>query len=405
MESLLAQHAAIAQKLSAKTVVWVKVIQVTVDQVFVDIGEKREGIIPLSEFEDGSVLSKPKIPSVGQRVPVMRVGTQRDGTAILSHRKAKAEICWQGLKKTFEEKARVRGRVQMAIKGGFLVDLGGVMGFLPASLADLRFVRSPERLVGMGVRCTILELHESKRQAVISRKAVLEEESAKRRAKILSALKVGEIRIGRIIHVSSAGLIVDIGGLEGFVRASDAAWGTLPPAPFQRGDKVKVKVLTKPDSLTQGSGGTPGVAPSGVPSESGKALRSVSPQVPPREGGRVGLGIKQLTPNPADAVQKKYPLKSVVRGKVIEAGPSGVRIAVEDKTTALSPASECDPQTPYKSGDPVAAVVEGVNANTFELVVSISKYEAIRDRKRMAQYLKAPKPLTLGELLSPEKGE
>lgn len=378
MESLLAQQAAVTQKLAEKQVTWVKVIQVTKSQVLVDIGEKREGVIALAEFTgDLSDPKKPaegKPPVVGQRIPVLLVSGGRGGVPVLSYKKAKAEIGWQAAAKAFAEKARVRGRVVSAIKGGFLVDVGGVSAFLPASLADLRPVRVPARLVGSGVRCTIIELNEAKKQLVLSRKAVLEEEVSKRREKILLELRIGEIRIGRVVQSGPAGLVVDIGGLEGLVRAADIAWGA-PKAPAQaRGAKVRVKVLAKPEG-------------------------------PSKEEERVLLGIKQLTPNPADAIRKKFPLKSVVQGKVVEAGPAGVRIAVDDRYFAVSPKAECDAETVYKPGVSLSAIVTGVDVNTFDLIVSINKFDEIRDRKKIAQYLKPPRPLTLGQLLSPEQGE
>lgn len=375
MESLLAQQAATAKKLAEREVAWVKVISVAADQVLVDIGEKREGVVPLSEFlGEPRPGKKPegRAPAAGQRVPVVLVSTRRDGTTVLSTKRAKALMGWDAAVKSFAEKARVRGQVVSAIKGGFLVDVGGVSAFLPASLADLRPVRNPSRMVGTGVRCYIIELNEPKRQLVLSRKAVLEEETAKRRAEILAELRVGEVRIGRVVGAGPSGLLVDIGGLEGLVRQADVAWGAAQAPAIGRGDKIKVKVLSKPA----------------------------------QEGGPVGLGIKQLTPNPADAVRKKFPLKSVVHGKVVEAGPAGVRIALDGQHAAVSSPAECDPDSACKPGDPVSAIVLGVNPSTFELAVSIARFNEVRDRKKAAQYLKPPPPLTLGQLLSPEnKGE
>jgi small subunit ribosomal protein S1 len=115
------------------------------------------------------------------------------------------------------------------------------------------------------------------------------------------------------------------------------------------------------------------------------------------------LGIKQLAANPADAIRKKYPPKTVVHGKVTEAGANGVRFVLDDKRVAFASASEIDPAVAYKAGEKVSAIVIGVHPSTFELTVSINKFEEIRDRKRLAQYLKAPPPLTLGQVLSPEK--
>lgn len=376
MEALMAQQAAVTQKLSGRQVVWVKVIAVTKDQVLVDIGEKREGVVALSEFisepsEEGQ--AQGRLPVAGQRIPVMMLsGSRRESTAALSYKRAKAELGWESAAKSYAEKARVRGIVTSAVKGGFLVDVAGVSGFLPASLADLRPVRNPARMVHTGVRCYIIELNEAKKQLVLSRKAVLEEEAGKRRGKMLSELRQGEVRIGRVVHSGPNGLVVDIGGLEGLVRPQDVSWACGPAKASQaveRGSKLKVKVLQKPE----------------------------------KDGAPVLLGLKQLQPNPADALRRKFAPKSVVRGKISEAGPSGLKIALDGGQAAFCAAVDCDKDAQYKAGEPVSAIVVGINSATFDVVVSVNKFEEIRDRKRVAQYLKAPPPLTLGQLLSPEK--
>ncbi|MBI5210758.1 MAG: S1 RNA-binding domain-containing protein [Elusimicrobia bacterium] len=429
MESLLAQQDRFSEMLVGKKPVWVKVIQVTKDQVLVDIGEKREGVVPLSEFvppaalhaaarasqvapaetkpaeakpakdgaprgavlagagrptlageggvplavdgKDGAPLfPEARRPSVGQRIPVILVAhVRQDGPTLLSYRRAKETLAWESARKAYTEKSRVRGTVTMSVKGGFLVDVGGVRAFLPASLADLRPVRSPERMLGTGVRCYIIEINESKKQVVLSRKAVLEEDAAKRRSKVLSEIRVGEVRIGRVIHSAPSGLLVDIGGIEGFVRSLDISWGQPKPcSEFVRGMKLKVKVLGKPEE------GSP---------------------------DRIALGMKQLVCNPADALRRKYPPKTIVRGKVTEVSPQGIRLRLDDGMAACCSTSDCVEGHAYKDGEQVSGIVYGVDQVSMQLTVSLRKFDDIKERKRMASYLKAPPPLTLGELLSP----
>jgi ribosomal protein S1 len=363
MESLLAQQNRFSEMLVGRKPVWVKVIQVTKDNVLVDIGEKREGMVPLSEFN-----APAPAPAVGQRIPVILMsGIRSDGATLLSYRKARESLAWEAALKAYTEKSRVRGTVTMHVKGGFLVDVGGVRAFLPSSLADLRPVRVPERMVKTGVRCYIVEVNESKKQVVLSRKAVLEEDAAKRRAKTLVELRIGEVRIGRVIHFGAAGLLVDIGGLEGLVNTADISWGR-PALEFPRGMKLKVKVLGKPAE--------------GLPD-------------------KVSLGIKQLTPNPADGMRRKFPPKTVVRGKVVESTPAGVRLRLEDGTPAFCSPADCIEGQTYKEGEQVTGVVHGVDSTTLQVSVSLRKFDDIKEKKRMASYLKAPPPLTLGELLAP----
>ena len=369
MESLLAQQAATVDKLADHKVAWVKVITITKDSVLVDIGEKNEGAIPLVDFVEDLVAPKAAAPQPGQRVPVVKIGGRnKAGLTTLSHAKAKSELGWEMAVKAHGEKQRVRGIVKSSVKGGFIVDVQGVQSFLPASLADLRPVRQPEKMIGTGVRCLIIEINMSKRQLVLSRKAVLEEEAGKRKTKILDDLRGGEVRIGRIVRVGAEGLLVDIGGVEGTVRPADMAWGAPKPGAFERGQKLKVKVLSKPE----------------------------------KPGDPVLLGIKQLQPNPADAMRKRFAPKSTVTGKITEVGAHGVRFAVDAKTIAFAPAAECDPDVIYHPGDSVTGIVSGVDSHAFEVRVSLSRFNEIKDRKRVAQYMKAPAPLTLGQILSPE---
>ncbi len=370
MEALLAQQAATTEKLADRKVAWVKVIAVTKDMVLVDVGEKNEGLVPLVEFVGDLAAPKAAAPAPGQRVPVIKAaGRSKTGQVMLSHTKAKTDLGWEMAVKAHAEKQRVRGTVTSSVKGGFIVDVQGVQAFLPASLADLRPVRDPKKMLATGVRCYVIEVNQSKRQLVLSRKAVLEEEAGKRKVKIVSELRPGEVRIGRIVRVSAEGLLIDIGGLEGTVRPADMAWGKADPASFERGQKLKVKVLSKPE----------------------------------KEGEPLYLGIKQLLANPVDALKKRFAPKSTINGKITEVGVHGVRFTVDPKTNAFVPAQECDTDIVYKIGDPIKAIVLGVDYTTFELRASTLKYSEIHDRKRVAQYMKAPPPLTLGQLLSPEK--
>ncbi len=372
MESLLAQQSATVDKLADHKVAWVKVITVTKDSVLVDVGEKNEGAIPLVEFVADLAAPKAAAPQAGQRVPVIKVGGRnKDGHVVLSHTKAKTELGWEMVTKAHAEKQRVRGIVKSSVKGGFIVDVQGVQAFLPSSLADLRPVRQPEKMIGTGVRCLVIEVNLSKRQLVLSRKAVLEDEAGKRKVKIMEDLRGGEVRIGRIVRVSAEGLLIDIGGLEGTVRPADMAWGATKPGAFERGQKLKVKVLAKPE----------------------------------KAGDPVYLGIKQLSANPSDAMRKKFAPKTTVTGKITEVGAHGVRFQVDPKTIAFAPAAECDADVIYHIGDAATGIVTGIDSHAFEVRVSLARFNEIKDRKRVAQYMKAPPPLTLGQILSPEDQE
>lgn len=391
MESLLAEQNEFHLKLQKREVVWVKIVQVNQESVLVDIGEKNEGVIPVSDFPEG------QLPQTGRRVPAVLVKKGRgDQSATLSTSKAKAAIGWEQIAKAFEAKERVRGKVSSAVKGGFLVNVGGVSGFMPASHADLRPVRKPAAMVGTGVRCYILELNRAKNQLILSRRAVLEEDAKQRKTKLLAELKAGKVRIGRINRISEQGFFVDIGGAEGLVHSADLAWKDPEGAKkrYSRGQKIRVKIL-KVD----------------------------------KEKGQISLGLKQLTPHPADALRKRYKVKSVVKGKVVEVAEDGVRIKLSKGDIAFCSLIELVhekeivedrgafrergprrkkedlekiPRIWPKKDDAVSGIVLGIDNTKMELSVSIRRFESIQDRKHVAKYMRqAPRP-TLGQLLNPE---
>lgn len=392
MEGLLAAAAEFQEKLRAREVVWVKVVQVSAENVLVDIGEKQEAVIPVSEFPANAK------PAAGARIPAILVhGARGETPAVLSTKKARGQLGWTQALKAHQEKARVRGNVTQAIKGGFLVDVAGVQAFLPASLADLRPVRKPETLVGSGVRCYILEVDQGKKQLVLSRKAVLEEELKKRKSKLLERIKLGEIMIARIGPSNPAGVSVNLGGVDAFIANQDVAWRDQEKAKaaLKYGDKVRVKVLRIE-----------------------------------AEAGKIACGIKQLSASPADQIKKRYPPKSVVKGKIVQVSPEGVRIQIAENVTAFCEVNELpreghdfdegregrdgrDRRPPRREGPPpnviwpkqdaeVSAIVLGVNYTTFEVTASIRRFEEIQDKKRVQRYLKGAPPLTLGQLLTPD---
>ena len=236
---------------------------------------------------------------------------------------------------------------------------------------------------------------------ILSRRAVLEEEAGKRREKVLGEMESGGVRIGRVVRVTEAGILLDVGGAEGFIANDDVAWkeGAEAKKKFERGAKLRAKVL--------------GVVE-----------------------GKVQLGLKQLTPHPADAVRKRYPIKAVVKGSVTEVLKDGVRLKLAKGDSAFCsvrelPTAGGDPtqgradrfekmmsggkgggqarderdELPHiwpKVGDEVGGIVLGIHNPTYEVLVSIRRYDANQDRKQVAKYMRGAPPLTLGQLLNPD---
>lgn len=363
MEGLLQEQTSFSEKLYDREVVTVNVVHVSNEHVLVDIGEKKEGIIPISDFQ-----GEKSLPEVGSKVTaVIEKRGGEDRHALLSHRKAQETVAWDECRKAFDEKTRVRGTVSGIIKGGYKVDLGGVDAFMPLSHSELRGAYKHHLPVKAKVKCYIVEISRDKKRLIVSRKQVLEEEEKVRRDKILGEIRSGDVVRVVVANVSPSGVSLRFHGLEGFARLADVAWKDPDAAikTYKRGQRTKAKIL------------------------------SIN-----KETGRLDFGIKQLSQNPADVLRRRFPSKAVLKAKVLSSDASGMKVSVAPDVEGFIPAFELGSDGPARAGEIVSVVATGVNPSTFNLNLSVKRYEEIQDRKKVQQYLKGAPPLTLGQLLS-----
>lgn len=368
MEQLIAQQESLLEKLNKREIVDVPVVQVNRDAILVDIGTKKEGSIAASEF-DGKTL-----PQVGDKVSVVLVkrgGDERP--AILSHKKALEYLGWDVCKKAYEAKERVKGTITQQVKGGYMVDVFGVTGFMPLSLSELHTAYKHYLPVGAKIKAVIVEFVKEKQKLIVSRKQVLEEDEAVRRAEVLATIKEGDVLRVVVSKADQDKLYLRFHGIEGIVNVENVAWKEPETAitNFRRGQRLKAKLL-KLD----------------------------------KETPRLEFGLKQLFLNPADALKRRYPYKSSVKAVVTKVSEEyGVECTIGKNNTKgfISP-FEMGRDFTAKEGDTITALVIGVNPETYVLNLSVKKYDQAQNRKVVAQYLKqAPRP-TLGELLSDSFG-
>ena len=187
MDQLFAQQDEMQDKLNKKEIVEVTVVQVSQDNVFVDVGSKKEGLIPLSDFEGKEV---PTVGSTVTAVLVKKGGDERH--SILSHKKAIETVGWAKCKEAFDAKQRVRGLITACVKGGYKVEVNGVPGFMPLSLSELHTAYKHYLPKGAKIKALIAEFSKEKQKLIISRKQVLEEDESVRRAEVLKEIKVGD---------------------------------------------------------------------------------------------------------------------------------------------------------------------------------------------------------------------
>jgi small subunit ribosomal protein S1 len=321
-----------------------RIIRVDEKEVVVDIGFKSEGVIPIEEFSDVESIR------VGDEVDVFleRMENQ-EGHVVLSKQRADFVKVWDRVKEAAEKGEVVEGRIARKIKGGFVVDLFGVEAFLPGSQVALRPSHSVEGLMGQTLRFKIIKLNKRRRNIVVSRRLVLEEERASAKESILKELEVGQIREGFVKNITDFGAFVDLGGIDGLLHITDMSWGRVkhPSEVVKVGDRIKVKVL------------------------------SFDPE---RE--RISLGLKQLTEYPWARVDEKYPVGTKVKGKVVSLTDYGAFVELEKGVEGLIHVSEMSwtkhvrhPSKILQEGQEVECMVLKVDKENEKISLGLKQVE------------------------------
>jgi small subunit ribosomal protein S1 len=282
-----------------------KVIAIEAGQAIIDIGSKMEGRVDLKEFAAPG--EQPDI-RVGDEVEVYfdRFENAR-GEAVISREKAKREAAWDRLEKAYAREERVEGQIFGRVKGGFTVDLGGAVAFLPGSQVDVRPVRDAGPLMGLRQPFQILKMDRRRGNIVVSRRAILEESRAEQRAEIIGRLYEGMVLDGVVKNITEYGAFVDLGGVDGLLHVTDMAWRRInhPSEVLSIGETVKVQVV------------------------------KIN-----KETHRISLGMKQLQADPWDSVEQMYPIGSVHKGRVTNITDYGAFVELEAGVEGLVHVSE-----------------------------------------------------------------
>jgi len=282
-----------------------KVIAIEAGQAIIDVGYKMEGRVDLKEFANPG--EAPSI-AVGDEVEVYldRVENAR-GEAVISREKARREEAWDRLEKAYASEERVDGAIFGRVKGGFTVDLGGAVAFLPGSQVDVRPVRDAGPLMGLKQPFQILKMDRRRGNIVVSRRAILEESRAEQRAEVIGNLTEGQIVDGVVKNITEYGAFVDLGGVDGLLHVTDMAWRRVnhPSEILTIGETVKVQVV-KINKDTH----------------------------------RISLGMKQLLNDPWDSVETKFGLGSVHKGRVTNITDYGAFVELEAGVEGLVHVSE-----------------------------------------------------------------
>ncbi len=282
-----------------------RVLAIEAGQAIIDVGYKMEGRVDLKEFANPG--EAPEI-AVGDEVEVYldRVENSR-GEASISRDKARREAAWDRLEKAYADENRVEGAIFGRVKGGFTVDLGGAVAFLPGSQVDVRPVRDAGPLMGMKQPFQILKMDRRRGNIVVSRRAILEESRAEQRAEVIAQLTEGQAIDGVVKNITEYGAFVDLGGVDGLLHVTDMAWRRVnhPSEVVSIGETIKVSVI------------------------------KIN-----KETHRISLGLKQLQDDPWDTVEQKFPLESVHTGRVTNITDYGAFVELEPGIEGLVHVSE-----------------------------------------------------------------
>lgn len=320
------------------------VLEVRPSEVLIDVGGKSEGVVPVGEFDDVSQVQ------IGTEVDVLIIQTENeDGMVVLSKKLADDKIRWESVLERYPEGCVVKGLVKSKVRGGLIVDVDGVESFLPGSQIDISPVHNPDDYLGNTYDFKLIKISNDRRNIILSRRELMEEQLSDKRDALLDTLVKGERRIGKVKNITDFGVFVDLDGIDGLLHITDLSWGRVkhPSEIVQPGQELEVVILDVDQSR-----------------------------------GRVSLGLKQAQPNPWDDIEMRYPANSRLRGKVVNLVPYGAFVELEPGIEGLVHVSEFSwTQRVVRASDvlniddEVDVVVLGVNKEEQKIALGIRQTE------------------------------
>ena len=433
MSKLMEQYDEQHEAASQNEIIEVKVVAYTEQGVVVDLGGKTEGLIPAVEFTETEI---PR-PEPNATIEVQRTGEHKEGYTILSYQKVLRRRTWEKIEAAYKGKENITGKIVDRIKGGLVVDVG-VRAFLPGSQYDLRPTQNLDDLIGTEVQVRVTKVNRRRGNVVVSRRAILEEELHAKRAALMETLSEGQVVHGHVKNVTEYGAFVDLGGIDGLLHLTDLSWGRvkhpsdvvkpeqeldviilkfdkekqrvslglkqLMPDPwvnaaekYPAGGKVRGKIVGVVDygvfvELEQGVEGLVHVTemswskkvqhPSKI-AKVGEEVDVVVLDIKPSDR-RVSLGIKQALPDPWLLVAEKYPVGTVVTGKVRNIAEFGAFVEIEDGFDGLVHVGDVswtgrvkNPHEVFKKGEPVTAKVLKIDPENRRVSLGIKQVNDI----------------------------
>ena len=341
MEELLASSQ--FENLKEGAIVDGTITEIRENEVIVDIGSKAEGAISANEFVDVGELQ------IGSQIEVYIERLEdRDGSPVLSYDKAEQKKNWENILTKCKEGSVVSGQVKTKVKGGLVVNIG-VDAFLPASQIDIQPPKNLDQYIGQTYDFKVVKINTERRNIVVSRRELIEEQRQVKRNKILSEINPGDLRQGVVKNITDYGAFIDLDGIDGLLHITDMSWGRVshPGQMLKIGEEINVMIIEVD-----------------------------------RERERISLGLKQTTKNPWDDIEQRYPLGGKVRGKVVNLVPFGAFIELDQGVEGLVHVTELSwtkrinkPSEVLSVGDEIDAVVLGIQKEEQKISLGVRQLE------------------------------
>ena len=344
-EDLIKVYDQSLSKINDKEVVNGKVISITKREVVINIGYKSDGIIPMGEFRYNPELA------IGDEVEVF-IESQEDshGQLVLSHKKARATRSWDRVNEALDKDEIIKGYIKCRTKGGMIVDVFGIEAFLPGSQIDVKPIRDYDVFVGKTMEFKVVKINHEFKNVVVSHKALIEEELEQQKKEIISKLEKGQVLEGTVKNITSYGVFIDLGGVDGLIHITDLSWGRVshPEEVVELDQKINVVILDFDDDKK-----------------------------------RIALGLKQLTPHPWDALDTNLQVGDKVKGRVVVMADYGAFIEIAPGVEGLIHVSEMSWAQHLRSAQDFMQVGDEIEA----VILTLD-----RDERKMSLGIKQLKP-------------
>ncbi len=330
------------EKIKEEDIVTGVILDISDTHVIVDVGFKSEGVLAREEFIDIDDFK------VGDEVELyLEAPEDPEGNIIVSRRKVYFMRAWERLMKKHENDEIIEGRITRRIKGGFVVDLGGVDAFLPGSQVDVKPIRDFDAFVGQTLPLKIVKVNEQRKNIVVSRRVIIEKELESKREEILRTLEKGQVRRGVVKNITDFGVFIDLGGVDGLLHITDLSWGRVnhPSEVVKLDQEIDVMILDFDENKQ-----------------------------------RISLGLKQLEPHPWDKVEERFPIGSKVKGTVVSLTDYGAFVELDKGIEGLIHVSEMswsqhikNPSQILKVGDQIEAVVLSIEPEERKISLGLKQ--------------------------------